>query len=78
MPIRNRINLFHVEHYRRDIIVPIVLFLDIVCHRCQYDAADLPVVLLPPFERHTFFRCRALRQGYKKRLIQNVSLVLEI
>ncbi|KAL0462624.1 UNVERIFIED_CONTAM: hypothetical protein Slati_0150000 [Sesamum latifolium] len=62
MPIRNRINFFHAEHYRRDIIVPIVLFLDIVGHRCQYDAADLPVVLLPPFERHTFFRCGALRK----------------
>ncbi|KAL0386326.1 UNVERIFIED_CONTAM: hypothetical protein Sradi_3026900 [Sesamum radiatum] len=42
MPIWNRINLFHAEHYRRDIIVSIVLFLDIICHRCQYDVVDLP------------------------------------
>ncbi|KAL0308940.1 UNVERIFIED_CONTAM: hypothetical protein Sradi_5836300 [Sesamum radiatum] len=35
MPIRNRINLFHAEHYRANAFQPIILLLDIIGHRSQ-------------------------------------------
>ncbi|KAL0454929.1 UNVERIFIED_CONTAM: hypothetical protein Slati_0832100 [Sesamum latifolium] len=46
MPVRNRINIFHAEHYRGNILKPIILLLNLVGHRSQYDAVDLAVVLM--------------------------------
>ncbi|KAL0394577.1 UNVERIFIED_CONTAM: hypothetical protein Slati_4423900 [Sesamum latifolium] len=51
MPVRNRINIFHAEHYRGNILKPIILLLNLVGHRSQYDTADLAVVLMPFLER---------------------------
>ncbi|KAL0439299.1 UNVERIFIED_CONTAM: hypothetical protein Slati_2412900 [Sesamum latifolium] len=62
MPVRNRINIFHAEHYRGNILKPIILLLNLVGHRSQYDTADLAVVLMPFLERQTFFRRGPLRQ----------------
>ncbi|KAL0445889.1 UNVERIFIED_CONTAM: hypothetical protein Slati_1716800 [Sesamum latifolium] len=78
MPVRNHINLFHAEHYRGNIIQPIILLLDFVSHRSQYDSADLAVVLKLFLECHTFFGRGLLRQGRGKRLVQDIALILEI
>ncbi|KAL0287696.1 UNVERIFIED_CONTAM: hypothetical protein Sradi_7118600 [Sesamum radiatum] len=61
MPIRNRINIFHVEHYRGNIFKPIILLLNLIGHRSQYDTAYLAVVLMSFLERQTFFRRGPLR-----------------
>ncbi|KAL0457609.1 UNVERIFIED_CONTAM: hypothetical protein Slati_0388100 [Sesamum latifolium] len=78
MPVRNRINLFHVEHYRGNILKPIILLLNLVGHRSQYDTADLAVVLMPFLERQTLFRRGPLRQGRGEWLVQDIALVFEI
>ncbi|KAL0457692.1 UNVERIFIED_CONTAM: hypothetical protein Slati_0396400 [Sesamum latifolium] len=78
MSVRNRINLFHVEHYRENILKPIILLLNLVGHRSQYDTADLAVVLRPFIERQTLFRRGSLRQGRGEWLIQDIDLVFEI
>ncbi|KAL0294917.1 UNVERIFIED_CONTAM: hypothetical protein Sradi_6861100 [Sesamum radiatum] len=56
MPVRNRINILHAEHYRGNILKPIILLLNLIGHRSQYDTADLAVVLMPFLKRQTFFR----------------------
>ncbi|KAL0455688.1 UNVERIFIED_CONTAM: hypothetical protein Slati_0908000 [Sesamum latifolium] len=63
VPVRNRINIFHAEHYRGNILKPIILLLNLIGHRSQYDTADLEVVLLPFIKRQMFFRRGPLRQG---------------
>ncbi|KAL0416223.1 UNVERIFIED_CONTAM: hypothetical protein Slati_3454200 [Sesamum latifolium] len=63
MPVRNCINLFHVEHYRGNTVQPIILLLNLIGHRSQYDTVDLAVVLKPFIERQTLFGRRPLRQG---------------
>ncbi|KAL2226707.1 UNVERIFIED_CONTAM: hypothetical protein Sindi_2029400 [Sesamum indicum] len=77
MPVWNRINLAHVEHYRLDIIMPIVLFLDVIGHLPQYDTVNLSI-LMPLLECQTFLTCGPFRQGLGKRPIQNIGMVLKI
>ncbi|KAL0287278.1 UNVERIFIED_CONTAM: hypothetical protein Sangu_2699300 [Sesamum angustifolium] len=47
MSVRYRKKLFHAVHYRPDVLIPFVLFLDLVTHRAQYDTANFPAVLMP-------------------------------
>ncbi|KAL0291628.1 UNVERIFIED_CONTAM: hypothetical protein Sradi_7019500 [Sesamum radiatum] len=78
MPVRNRINIFHAEHYRGNILKPIILLLNLVGHRSQYDTADLAVVLMSFLERETFFKRGPLRQGHGEWLVQDIPLVFKI
>ncbi|KAL0416535.1 UNVERIFIED_CONTAM: hypothetical protein Slati_3485400 [Sesamum latifolium] len=78
MPVKNRINLFHAEHYRGNILKPIILLLNLVGHRSQYDTTDLAVVLMPFLERQTLFRRGPLRQDRGEWLVQDIALVFEI
>ncbi|KAL0462656.1 UNVERIFIED_CONTAM: hypothetical protein Slati_0153200 [Sesamum latifolium] len=73
MPVRNRINLFHAEHYRGNIIKPIILLLNLIGHRSQYDTADLAVVLKPFIERQTLFGRGPLRQGRGEWFVQDIA-----
>ncbi|KAL0411471.1 UNVERIFIED_CONTAM: hypothetical protein Slati_3736800 [Sesamum latifolium] len=78
MPVRNRINLFQAEHYRGNILKPVILLLNLIGHRSQYDTADLAFVLKPFLECQTLFRRGPLRQGRGEWLIQDIALVFEI
>ncbi|KAL0430528.1 UNVERIFIED_CONTAM: hypothetical protein Sradi_0678800 [Sesamum radiatum] len=78
MPVRNRINLFHAEHYRGNIFKSIILLLNLVGHRSQYDTADLAVVLMLFLKRQTFFMRGPLRQGRGEWFVQDIALVFEI
>ncbi|KAL0394502.1 UNVERIFIED_CONTAM: hypothetical protein Slati_4416400 [Sesamum latifolium] len=71
MLVRNRINILHAEHYRGNILKPIILLLNLVCHRSQYDTADLAVILMPFLKHQTFFRRGPLRQGRGEWLVQD-------
>ncbi|KAL0401953.1 UNVERIFIED_CONTAM: hypothetical protein Slati_4225200 [Sesamum latifolium] len=78
MPIKNHINILHAEHYRGNILKPIILLLNLIRHGSQYDTANLAVVLKPFIERHTLFRRGPLRQGRGECLVQDIALVFEI
>ncbi|KAL0434050.1 UNVERIFIED_CONTAM: hypothetical protein Slati_2739300 [Sesamum latifolium] len=78
MPIRNRINILHAEHYRGNVLKPIILLLNLIRRGSQYDTADLAVVLKPFIERHMLFRRGPLRQGRGEWLVQDIALVFKI
>ncbi|KAL0361401.1 UNVERIFIED_CONTAM: hypothetical protein Sradi_3824600 [Sesamum radiatum] len=78
MPIRNRINILHAEHYRGNVLKRIILLLNLIRHRSKYDTADFAIVLMPFIECHTLFWRGPLRQGRGEWLVQDIALVFEI
>ncbi|KAL0288220.1 UNVERIFIED_CONTAM: hypothetical protein Sradi_7102800, partial [Sesamum radiatum] len=74
MPVRNHINILHAEHYRGNVLKPIILLLNLIRHRSKYDTADFAVVLMQFTKRHTLFWRGPLKQGRGEWLVQDIAL----